>query len=274
MLKATGDEFLSHDDRTCYMNKPFQKSPARPTHPELMCENLHSRRHFFKENSQEQKVGPFSSLSTSSDQMPKTTFTSWDSLQWGRLMHCSLAGSLAQCTSSQPVQRRTSEDGALDPAGAACNGRARPRRLSQRGAESDGASLRAFPWTTGITEGNTVWVSLRGLDPCGLPGQAPRETPVTPVGDRSQGTCGHPAAAPSTPKVAWHRWALQKITQERGHGNNSLVHCNSLRPCSALWRSQKQWEEETAERRKDLPSLLMTTTKLGVRPEGGKWEKL
>lgn len=26
-LKATGDEFPSHDDRTCYMNKPFQNSP-------------------------------------------------------------------------------------------------------------------------------------------------------------------------------------------------------------------------------------------------------
>lgn len=60
------------------MNKPFQKSP--PT-PKFMRENLHCRRHSFKENSQEKKAGPFSSLSTSSDQVPQTTFTSWDSLQ-------------------------------------------------------------------------------------------------------------------------------------------------------------------------------------------------
>ena len=52
--------------------------------------------------------GPFSSLSTSSDQVPQTIFISWDSLQWGRLILCSLAGSLARCRSSQPVQRRPS----------------------------------------------------------------------------------------------------------------------------------------------------------------------
>ena len=68
------------------MNKSFQKSPTAPPppahlQPEFMCENLHRRMHFFRENSQEQKVGPFSSLSASSDQVPQTTFLSWDSLQ-------------------------------------------------------------------------------------------------------------------------------------------------------------------------------------------------
>lgn len=248
--------------------------PQPPPQPKFLCENLHHRMHFFKENSQEQKVGPFSSLSTSSDQVPQTIFISWDSLQWGRLILCSLAGSLARCRSSQPVQRRTCEDGALEPSRCRLQWQSKARApwpkqswVWQRWPESFPVDHR------NPTEGNTLWVSLRGRNPSGLPAQAPRETPVTPLGDRSQGTHGHPGAAPPTSKTAWRRWALQKS----GHWNNSTGSLQQpspfLCPCQ-LWRSQKQWEEETAERRNDLSSLLMTITKLGVRPEGGKWEKL
>ena len=53
-------------------------------------------------------------------------------------------------------------------------------------------------------------MSLRGRNPSGLPVQAPRATPVTPLGDRSQGTRGHPGAALPTSKMAWRRWAPQK----------------------------------------------------------------
>ena len=163
------------------------------------------------------------------------------------------------------------------PAGAACNGRARQGHLCQSRAEPDGGGLRAFLWITGIplrvTRSEWAW---EGATQAGCLRRHPEQlqwhhwetgarahvvTQVLP--------CPHPK---------WHgvggphrshprTWPLKQ--QYRSLQQPSPFLC----PCQ-LWRSQKQWEQETAERRNDLSSLLMTITKLGIRPEGGKWEKL
>lgn len=91
-----------------------QRSPPPPS---MYKKNLHCRRHFFKENSQEKRAVPFFSLSISLKRLPKTTpYTLGLSVM--READILFPGwMLVSCRISQPAPQGMCEVEALDPRG-------------------------------------------------------------------------------------------------------------------------------------------------------------
>lgn len=108
-----------------------QRSPPPPS---IYKKNLHCRRHFFKENSQEKRAVPFPSLSISLKRLPKTTpYTLGLSVMRERLIFYSLAGCLSPAESHSLLHRACVRLKPSSLEDAACKSTTRQRILSKSG---------------------------------------------------------------------------------------------------------------------------------------------